>query len=46
MYRSSLFLDNKLMIDSQPTRFLPVHMLSLDEYCPEYKLATMERVNE
>ncbi|KAM3064865.1 hypothetical protein ACMFMG_011955 [Clarireedia jacksonii] len=28
----------------QPTRFLKSHMVSLDEWCPEYKMATTERI--
>ncbi|KAF4625291.1 hypothetical protein G7Y89_g12881 [Cudoniella acicularis] len=28
----------------QPTRFIEQHMLSLDEWCPEYKLATTDRI--
>ncbi|PQE07194.1 hypothetical protein CJF31_00004862 [Rutstroemia sp. NJR-2017a BVV2] len=28
----------------QPTRFIHSHMVSLDEWCPEYKMATMERI--
>ncbi|TVY17931.1 hypothetical protein LARI1_G004465, partial [Lachnellula arida] len=30
----------------QPTRFIQNHMLSLDEWCPEYRLATTDRINE
>ncbi|RDL37122.1 Uncharacterized protein BP5553_04555 [Venustampulla echinocandica] len=28
----------------QPTRFLQEHILSLDDWCPEYKLATTDRM--
>ncbi|KAG9237061.1 hypothetical protein BJ875DRAFT_184650 [Amylocarpus encephaloides] len=29
----------------QPNRFLSEHMVSLDEWCPEYRLATEERIS-
>ncbi|KAH8684802.1 hypothetical protein BGZ60DRAFT_398350, partial [Tricladium varicosporioides] len=28
----------------QPTRFIQKHMVDLDEWCPEYKLATTDRI--
>ncbi|KAF7908501.1 uncharacterized protein EAF01_004256 [Botrytis porri] len=29
----------------QPTRYIQQHMMSLDEWCPEYKLATTDRIS-
>ncbi|KAG4033654.1 hypothetical protein MFRU_004g01580 [Monilinia fructicola] len=29
----------------QPTRYIQQHMVSLDEWCPEYRLATTERLS-
>ncbi|CAG8951337.1 hypothetical protein HYFRA_00008087 [Hymenoscyphus fraxineus] len=29
----------------QPTRFLSEHMMSLDEWCPEYRLATTDHIS-
>jgi hypothetical protein len=39
---------SKLILRSQPMRFIGAqdHMIPLDDWCPEYKLATTERVPE